>query len=269
MMNLFASFLLAFHIHLLEISNPPSLDHPVELIVWNVGQGQWATFSTNEACFHFDMGGEHADWKKISSECGSKNNFAFFSHWDVDHLSFAQSAPRHLKNFCVAAKPRGPCLSQKKLQIFSQLHLCSTDVPPWIKEIFDLPDSKTSHFSSNDYSRVFEINHWMIAQGDSPKKQERIWSRDIVASRSIRVIVLGHHGSRTSSSEEFLTSLPGLKMGISSARMARYGHPHQEVLDRLKDFGVACLRTEYWGNIHIEMPVSKKAQVNVPSSSEN
>ena len=49
------------------------------------------------------------------------------------------------------------------------------------------------------------------------------------------LLKVGHHGSRTSTSDEFLTFLrPDLAI-ISAAENSRYGHPHHEVIERLQD----------------------------------
>ena len=43
----------------------PTLNEQVKkLILWDVGQGQWATLISSDYCHHFDMGGEKAPWEK-------------------------------------------------------------------------------------------------------------------------------------------------------------------------------------------------------------
>ena len=51
----------------------------------------------------------------------------------------------------------------------------------------------------------------------------------------IDVLKVGHHGSKTSSSEEFINEINPKYSIISVGKNNRYGHPNKEVLDNLKD----------------------------------
>ncbi|PLS15168.1 DNA internalization-related competence protein ComEC/Rec2 [Bacillus sp. M6-12] len=63
------------------------------------------------------------------------------------------------------------------------------------------------------------------------------------------VIKAGHHGSKTSSSEEFIDTISPRAAVISAGKKNRYGHPHKEVLDRLRSEGTVILRTDMNGEI--------------------
>ncbi|MGN1400334.1 MAG: DNA internalization-related competence protein ComEC/Rec2 [Bacillus sp. (in: firmicutes)] len=63
------------------------------------------------------------------------------------------------------------------------------------------------------------------------------------------VIKVGHHGSRHSSSDEFLEQLDANVAVISAGRENRYGHPHEEVLDSLETHKVKVYRTDEMGAI--------------------
>lgn len=68
----------------------------------------------------------------------------------------------------------------------------------------------------------------------------------------VDVLKLGHHGSKTSSSLPFLHQLqPSLAL-ISAGRNNRYGHPHQEVLEHLKQEHITDLMTPKEGGISIK-----------------
>lgn len=82
---------------------------------------------------------------------------------------------------------------------------------------------------------------------------ERFLEYQLVSERKklkADILKTGHHGSKTSSAEEFLKTVSPKFAVISAGAKNRYGHPHQEVLDRLKRLGIAILRTDEKGDIN-------------------
>jgi beta-lactamase superfamily II metal-dependent hydrolase len=65
------------------------------------------------------------------------------------------------------------------------------------------------------------------------------------------VLKVGHHGSRSSTGEAFLSAVEPQIGVISAGEDNRYGHPHQDVLDRLSQHGVTIYRTDLSGTITI------------------
>ncbi|MDP4083445.1 MAG: DNA internalization-related competence protein ComEC/Rec2 [Bacillota bacterium] len=66
---------------------------------------------------------------------------------------------------------------------------------------------------------------------------------------SFDILKVGHHGSRTSSSEEFLTRYKPKISLISVGKNNRFGHPNQEVLDKLNNIHSVIYRTDQQGAI--------------------
>ncbi|AHI06330.1 hydrolase [Bdellovibrio bacteriovorus W] len=207
-------------------------------VVWNVGQGQWFTAITEGHCYHFDAGGEKVPWRKIHYHCALRRNIVFLSHWDWDHISFLKRL-RTFKNVCLAQSPLGKS-SKYKLRLIASIKPCTDSHAP-------LTWSPSRYRNPNEASHVFLFQNWLLP-GDSPKKQENIWSQKLPLSR-VRFLLLGHHGSRTSTSENLLQKLPSLSVAIASARHQRHGHPHVQVRGRLRIQQISLLRTEDWGNI--------------------
>lgn len=65
------------------------------------------------------------------------------------------------------------------------------------------------------------------------------------------VLKLGHHGSQTSTNDEFLIAVRPEAAVISVGRNNRYGHPHQVILNRLQARSIPALRTDEMGDIKL------------------
>jgi competence protein ComEC len=92
-----------------------------------------------------------------------------------------------------------------------------------------------------------------LLTGDSPTSIED-YLLNYLGPKYLDVDVLkaGHHGSRTSTSPEFVAATSPDYTVISLGRDNKYGHPHQEVLDTLTNFGTKILRTDLDGRIVFE-----------------
>ncbi|MEK9134944.1 MAG: ComEC/Rec2 family competence protein [Patescibacteria group bacterium] len=65
------------------------------------------------------------------------------------------------------------------------------------------------------------------------------------------VLKVSHHGSKTSSGDEFIKEVSPEIAVISAGKNNSYGHPHQEVLDVLNKYDINILRTDINGDIKI------------------
>lgn len=217
------------------------------LVVWNVGQGSWATVMTPRSCFHFDMGGEFVPWSQIRSRCSQSQNGVLFSHWDSDHVSFLREALRHLPNLCALARPLGEAPTPSKDRDMRLIPDCVvTERTPSLRELFKLASKRKS---SNGKSRVFEMNG-VLFPGDSGSKEERAWEK---FSSDNKILIAGHHGSNTATSASLLRELKSLRLVIVSARKEKYGHPGAKFSARLRARKLPVLTTELWGSVYVEL----------------
>ena len=105
--------------------------------------------------------------------------------------------------------------------------------------------------SGNNNSLVLKIDHGnnsFLFTGDAENKEEL----DILntsANLKSTVLKVGHHGSASSTGEEFLTEVDPAVAVISCGENNEYGHPTEEVLERLKSHNVQILRTDLQGDI--------------------
>ncbi len=133
----------------------------------------------------------------------------------------------------------------------------------------------SSYTDDNNYSPIMVLEYMgvdIVLTGDAEKKNELEFADAVKAGveeryRTLRdlsadVIKLGHHGSSTSSNEEYLDIVTKLNdradtlVVISCGQGNSYGHPHAEVLERLNKMGFSedrILRTDQIGNIVISV----------------
>jgi competence protein ComEC len=116
-----------------------------------------------------------------------------------------------------------------------------------------LPVVNNSNLSSHNGMVVLKLNYGdnsFLLAGDMESKMEKYL---LTIDKNIKsdVLKIGHHGSKTSTSEAFLGYVSPQYAVISVGADNRYGHPHQEILDRLNQFGIPILRTDQQGRIKI------------------
>jgi competence protein ComEC len=114
------------------------------------------------------------------------------------------------------------------------------------------PDRDVSAFKTNDGSIVARLVYGetsFMLTGDAPSGIERYLVSVDGAKLKSDVLKVGHHGSRTSTSPEFVGFVSPTTAIISDGKDNKYGHPHKETLDTLEKFGVKVLRTDQIGTI--------------------
>ena len=67
---------------------------------------------------------------------------------------------------------------------------------------------------------------------------------------SAEILKVGHHGSKTSSGDSFLDSI-NPEVAVIQVGKNSYGHPTQEVLSRLENFGIKYYRTDLDGTVKV------------------
>jgi competence protein ComEC len=241
-LNLFIILLIVFFKHNYALT-PSSLNI---WVTWNVGQGQWVTHILPDECIHYDAGGEFGSFfvvkKTLLYFCGNKQNILNLTHWDYDHFLNIPRLAKTMPKLCWQFKPS---FAAYKVQAQKILDLNISDCGPNLHYFSNWVPKESR--DTNASSSIF-YDKGVLLTGDSPINQEKIWIHELNVS-STKILILGHHGSRTSTGRDLLSALPNLTFSISSARFAKYKHPHKDTLKRLTEFNIPILKTEDWGNI--------------------
>ncbi len=243
-----------FWILIFKLSPLAPADITDQWVIWNIGQGQWVTHVTTETCRHYDVGGEIGRFaairKKLLTLCLHRENQIALSHWDFDHYAHIPALVKSVPHVCWLSQPP---VSEEKSTMRQILQL---GIKPCDDQNFFHVQRQTEMWrptfskTSNESSGVFQDGSFLLP-GDSPISQEKKWIRQMTNLDEVRFLVLGHHGSRSSTGDELLWRLKNLKMTLASARFAKYHHPHFLTVQRIKNRQVPLLRTEDWGNIFL------------------
>ena len=110
---------------------------------------------------------------------------------------------------------------------------------------FDIILADCIHEDYNDNSIVLKFKYYntkILFTGDLTSVQEKtILNKDLGSE----ILKVGHHGSRWSSSKEFLEAIQPKVCIIQSGRDNSFGHPHKEAVERLEGIGCEIYNTQF------------------------
>jgi competence protein ComEC len=120
------------------------------------------------------------------------------------------------------------------------------------------PEVSTGELASNaqnNDSLVLRLRYGsraVLLPGDAEKQAEsEMLSENIAEAMRADVLKTGHHGSKNSTTQEFLAAVRPQVAVISAGEDNPYGHPNRELLERLEQAGVWILRTAREGAVHV------------------
>ena len=124
-----------------------------------------------------------------------------------------------------------------------------------LKIEFVAPNSD-SYDNLNNYSAIVKLTYYntsFLFMGDA----ETLSENEIKTNVSSDVIKVGHHGSDSSSSLEFVKKVNPSYAIIMVGESNSYNHPYQSIIDRYQSIGSKVLRTDLDGNISCDSDGNK------------
>lgn len=251
-----------------------------EVVFIDVGQGDSILIKLpyNRGVYLIDTGGQlHfpiEEWQKrkkvfnvgkdvliplLKSKGISRIDMLILTHSDADHIGAAEELIGELKIREILISPNSwekPIMTQALNKAFKE----GVNVKE-VKAGFGWENNSGSFqfiypfdddYEGNDDSLVLHASFggltWLFT-GDAEKDGER---EMISTYRRLQADVLkvGHHGSKGSTSLEFVEMIqPGYAI-ISAGKSNRYGHPHPEVIEILEEENIWILQTDEHGAVH-------------------
>ncbi len=238
----------------------------------DIGQGDSILLHFNKKSILIDTGGVYsyknneADGKifyniilpAFKSLGIGKLDYLIITHGDADHMG---EAIQLIENFKVEVvifncgeynnleKKLIKVLEKKKIKYYSCIKELNIDK----NKLYFLQTKEYNNENDNSNVIYTEIEGYrFLFMGDAGvlKEKDILDTYDI---SKIDVLKVGHHGSRTSTSELFLKRINPQIALISAGRDNKFNHPHDEVLNLLNKYKVKVFSTKEFGSITIDL----------------
>lgn len=228
----------------------------------NVGQGQCLLLQSRGKNYIIDCGGDLPETaadeaaKALLSNGVTRLDGLVLTHYDADH---ANGALLLLQRVNVDTLYLPVTAEADQMQLFAESY---KEKIQWIRQdtqitdrnitITLFPAETTTSGNESSMCVLCQVQNCdILITGDRDATGERQLIQNH-ALPDLEVLVVGHHGSKTATSLELLsTTMPDIAI-ISVKENNRYGHPAQEVLDRLYLFDCIVLSTAEQGAVIIK-----------------
>ncbi len=247
-----------------------SFDGKLRITFFNVGQGDAIFIETPQ---HFqilvDGGPSSVILKKLEQKMPFWDrtiDLVVLTHPEKDHLKglFDVFRRYQVRNFLWTGIRRETLIYQEwqKLLAESQVDIFIMRKPMkalisnvMLEFLYPLENLEGKYFKdSNDTSIVSRLvfgQNSILLMGDAGQRTEKELTRKEKNFLPSSILKVGHHGSKSASSESFLRDVSPLVAVISVGANNKYGHPARSVLQRLGKFGINILRTDQVGDVEI------------------
>ena len=223
----------------------------------DVGQGYASVLQTQNYTLVYDTGNrvsESFDLGKLvvapylSSQGIRKIDTLMISHEDLDHRGGAQYL---YENFDIDE------IISSDTQVLSSSKACVKGQQwQWDGVNFEiLSPPEDYQGDDNNGSCVLKIwnqHHALLLTGDIQKETENTLLQTNPSKLNSDVMSVPHHGSKTSSSLEFIKQVSPKTALISAGYRSRFGHPKASIVSRYQSLSVELLDTVKYGAISLD-----------------
>ena len=237
------------------------------LVIFDVGQGLSVLVRTHRHALLYDTGPDFSDGADSGNRILVPNLRAMginrldgliLTHDDTDHTGGAASLMQALPVSWVSSSlPDGDPL----LQPVGDRRRC-TDGQSWQWDGvgFEILHPDAASYDEEDISKnnrgcVLRISigdRHILLTADIEKESERQLLEKHADKLPADLLVVPHHGSRTSSTPEFVAAVHPQQAVFTVGYLNRFGHPRQDVVQRYQDIGSAIMRSDKDGAIIVE-----------------
>lgn len=246
------------------------------LYMIDVGQGDSFLITSNNKNMLIDTGGVMSyyteEWMQYEKKNGgtylvtflnqlgiTRLDYLVLTHGDYDHAGEALTIMGKIDVKTVFFNGNDLNTLEKKIWDNSSNHYKLTEGDSFSLGNFSFLVISNIYSDENDsslvlYSSIYDKK--ILFMGDASIKSEE-YVLNNYNFEDITILKVGHHGSRTSSSEEFIRMINPTYALISAGVNNRFNHPHREVVKRLDDNGTIIFNTQINGMIMFDFTNDK------------
>ncbi|MFV2029488.1 DNA internalization-related competence protein ComEC/Rec2 [Neisseria sp. S1] len=236
------------------VYKPPMLEKEhLKATVWDVGQGLSVLLQTRNHSLLFDTGTEAAANMAVVpslNAAGVKRlDGLVLSHHDVDHDG----------GFTILAKAKQPdVVWAGQPEFYPNARHCEEQAWQWdgVRFEFLRAAAMSGKEHDNDQSCILRVlvgHQALLLTGDLSQAGEQALVNHYGKSLYSQVLLLGHHGSNSSSSGTFLNVVSPVYAVASSGYANPYQHPSKAVRNRVRAHDARLLRTDLSGGLWFEL----------------
>ena len=232
-----------------------------EVVAADVGQGTAVLVRTRQHLLVYDAGPEYsresdAGQRVLLPLLGARGerqiNTLMLSHRDTDHVGGAVSLLVHgdVRELRSSLAPGHALLSGD----VPHLPCAAGQSWTWDGVRFDvlhpLPGDETRDIKPNHLSCVLRVQgatQSLLLTGDIEAAQEAALVQRVGAGLKSDVLLVPHHGSRTSSTPAFIDAVAPRVAVVQVAYRSRFGHPAPDVMQRYAERGIEVQRSDRCG----------------------
>ena len=199
-------------------------------------------------------------------------DYIMISHFDSDHCNGLIEVIKNLKvrniliskqaYFSYEYKTIANIINLKKIKVTFIKQGDTLNIDKNIKLNIFYPPEELEYEDLNNNSIVAKLTYNLFSilfTGDIEKSEQDLIDRYKEGELKSDILKIAHHGSKTSSSEEFLEAVEPKIALIGVGENNTFGHPNNDILERLKEINCRIYRTDEMGEIEIR--VNKKGRI--------
>ncbi|AUX61545.1 DNA internalization-related competence protein ComEC/Rec2 [Simonsiella muelleri] len=229
---------------------PPPFSGSLKATVWDVGQGLSILIQTPTQNILYDTGTPAADLALLPNLRATnvrQLDTVILSHHDNDHDGGFEELKKSIKiKKLYAGQPE---FYPNALPCHADTHWTIDNVQ---FEFFRLPENLQTNIKDNDLSCVLRVstqNQALLLTGDISKTIEAQLIEEYGEKLNSNILILAHHGSKSSNSSPFLRTVAPQTAVASSGFANSYRHPSADVQKLLAALNIQLLRTDLQGGI--------------------